>query len=103
MQQGDWVQVWAQVSKVNEPGVHPEDVLVEFFSHSEQWQGHVRLDRVIETDKVPDFAGTCTHMHNTNKGAYRRCVKHDRHGGNHRDNKDVEWDSRFTVGYFEES
>lgn len=106
MKKGDWVQAWGQVRKIDEPGVHPEDVLVEFFSHNEQWAGHVRLDRVVEVDQdsLPGFIGTCTAMHETKSGAYRRCVLHERHGDYlHQDNKGSRWDNSFTVGHFEES
>ena len=41
-QKGDWVRVWAQVTKAStESGVHPEDLLVRLESHNEHYEGHI--------------------------------------------------------------
>jgi hypothetical protein len=96
---GDWVQVWGQVRR----GLtHPEDVLVEFFSHSEQWAGHVKTDRIVFTGEEPDFVIQCTRLRMTANNAMRRCTKHDGHAGKHRDNTGTKFDEDEVVGYFED-
>jgi molybdenum cofactor biosynthesis enzyme MoaA len=100
-QAGDWVQVWGQVRRGE---THPEDVLVEFFSHSEQWAGHVRTDRVVWTPgEAPDFVYQCTRLHLTANDALRRCIKHDGHGGKHRDNRGTKFTDDEVAGYIEEA
>lgn len=102
IQPGDWVQVWGQVKNER---THPEDVLVEFFSHSEQWSGHVRKDRVVKAE-TPDFVYRCTAMTETHdKAAYIRCDRHDGHGGLHQSGGGLnmlDWAETSTKGYFEE-
>lgn len=110
---GDWVQVWGQVKRVDQPGVHPEDVSVEFFSHNEQWNGHVRRDRVTKVEVVPPFVERCSSLHPysalTPTGrieAYVRCEMHEGHTGQHvmADLGRIEpilWETG--VGYFEDA
>lgn len=76
---GEWVRVWGQVVDGN---THPEDALVEFFSHNEQWRGHVRVDRVEEGGR-PSFALPCPALYLDKKGRYIRCESHYGHGGFH--------------------
>lgn len=76
---GEWVTVWGQVVASK---THPEDTCVEFFSHNEQWRGHVRLDRV-ERPGRPTFALPCSALYLDKKGRYIRCESHDGHGGSH--------------------
>lgn len=85
--------VWGQV--VDAP-THPEDAAVEFFSHGEQWRGHVRLDRIEEAD-VPEFAIQCPSLLETKPNRYARCQEHVRHGGDHVSGK-YAWGSSHEAG-----
>jgi hypothetical protein len=100
---GDWVQVWGQV---REGLTHPEDVMVEFFSHSEQWAGHIKTDRVVFTGEVPDFVETCTALlkfAGGDNGLLVRCVLHHGHDKKHRDKADTRYGEDMVVGYIEEA
>lgn len=105
---GDWVLVYGQVRKINESGVHPDDAVIEFFSHNEQWAGHVELKRIqpLPAGNQPDFIYQCSSMRRAsslaNANFYARCERHDRHGGRHKSGN-VEWTSVDEDGYFEEA
>lgn len=97
---GDWVQVWGQVV---EGATHPEDVLVEFFSHSEQYEAHVRADRVVASRRLPDFVSRCTDLYGGGEGPLWRCTRHSKHGDQHEANDGkLRWLPHETVGYFED-
>lgn len=76
---GDWVRAWGQV--VERPA-HPDDVVVEFFSHNEQWAGHVRRERV-ESASVPNFAEPCASLYEDRPGHLLRCSLHHNHAQAH--------------------
>jgi hypothetical protein len=97
--EGDWVLVWGQIRRGR---THPEDVLVEFFSHSEQYACHVKTDRIVHTCEQPEFAIQCTRLHLTANSALRRCEKHDGHKGKHRDDRGDKFTEAEVAGYFEE-
>lgn len=107
IERGEWVKVWAQVKLTpRDVGVHPEDFLVEVFSHNEQYDCHVRADRVEKVTSVPDFVETCTALRQTpsiTPPTYQRCARHHGHGKAHR----TEWGNKFSdnevVGYFEDA
>jgi hypothetical protein len=100
--EGDWVLVWGQILR---GPTHPEDVRVEFFSHNEQYHCDVRTDRVRTVDEQPDFITTCTAMFRFAggvNGLFVRCVRHERHGGKHRDGGGTLYDESQVIGYIEE-
>ncbi len=96
---GTWVQVWGQVFSLTS---HPEDVVVEFFSHNEQYKCNVRLDRIQVSDDTPDFVEQCRAMQLSGNNVYVRCERHDRHPDVHKSG-DIEWPNIYTDGFFEES
>jgi hypothetical protein len=98
---GEWVQVWGQVRK---GPTHPEDVLIEFFSHSEQYACHVKTDRIVWTPGVvPDFVEKCTAMHEVTKThMFARCTQHHDHPGDHEDIEGVKFSESQVIGYIEE-
>lgn len=96
---GEWVQVWGQIVAGK---THPEDVMVEFFSHSEQYQAHVRIDRVEKSEFLPDFVEMCRALRMTNKGNLRRCVRHEKHGGDHWDVRGRKFSNIGVAGFFED-
>lgn len=105
-EKGDWVQVWGQVAEIDAPGVHPEDVLVEFFSHSEQYRCHVRKDRVEAASELPAFVTACTALFlfaGGRNGLFVRCALHAQHGGKHQDSAGDTYDKAAVVGYMEEA
>lgn len=81
---GDWVRVWGQVVEASN---HPEDAVVEFFSHNAQWHAHVRLDRIETAEEVPPFVSRCPSLLLEGPGIYVRCAEHDGHGGAHVNDK----------------
>lgn len=85
MPPGRWVLVWGQL--VDKPA-HPEDVVVEFFSHGEQWRGHVRRDRV-EPAPTPDFAVQCHSLRQVKPHRYARCEETQNHSGDHRSGRHI--------------
>lgn len=106
---GDWVQVWAQMTKESQ---HPDDLLLRLESHNEHYDCYIRKDRVTFDGSVPDFVERCTRLHEVEilnpsrhpsgkEVMLARCIRHHDHGGKHRDASDREWDK--TVGYFEEA
>lgn len=99
VQVGEWVLVWGQV--IDKPH-HPEDVVVELFSHSEQFAGHVRLDRVKTVKTQPEFAAQCLALRRTKGGSLRRCVRLNQHGGKHEDGKGKKFGHLDVAGFFEE-
>jgi len=102
-EEGDWVLVWGQIRRGR---THPEDVLVEFFSHNEQWAGHIRTDRVVISDLQPDFVTTCTAMFRYAGGAnglFVRCALHEGHSKKHRDSGGTLYNDDDVVGHFEEA
>lgn len=100
---GDWVQVWGQVR----PGpTAPDDVIVEFFSHTEQYNCHVLTDRVVFTGERPEFASTCTALFRFaggDNGMFVRCARHEGHGKKHRDSGGTKYAESEVVGHIEES
>jgi hypothetical protein len=97
---GDWVLAWGQVRESNH---HPEDVVIEFFSHNEQWAGHIRLDRVQPATTPPPFdAAQCNALRRTKSGSLRRCVRLDQHGKKHEDGKGKRFGNLDVAGFFEE-
>lgn len=108
-QKGDWVRIWAQVTKAStEPGVHPEDLMVRLESHSEHYDGHIRLDRVVfKPNKVPDFVTRCVHLWHADDESvtFVRCQRHEGHGGIHRAESYGTvhtWEDKDSDGYIEE-
>lgn len=102
--QGAWVRVWARV--VHQDHLHPEDVRLEFESHNEQYEAHVRKDRVEAADEIPEFAIRCTHLYGSTltDGQYWRCYLYERHPDNHVANAgSLSWSDEQTAGYIEES
>lgn len=103
LEKGDWVQVWGQVT---DETAHPEDVVVEFFSHSEQWRGHVRLDRVQHPGTTPPFAERCTHLLRRESELFEetflRCEGHHGHGRKHHSGS-ITWGDKESFGYIEEA
>lgn len=100
---GDWVLVWGQVREGN---THPEDVIVEFFSHSEQYACHVRTDRVVTNQELPEFATRCTALFWFAGGDNElliRCARHLHHGKKHRDSSGDVYTEDLVVGHMEES
>ncbi len=93
---GTWVQVWGQVVEKKH---HPEDVVVEFFSHNEQYHCDVRRDRVVVGD-TPDFAERCVHLKEVD-GMYARCTSHKGHSYKHQAGE-LSWASINSNGFFEE-
>lgn len=79
LEPGRWVLAWGQV--IDKPH-HPEDAVVEFFSHNEQWAGHVRRDRIEEAD-LPDFAIQCGSLRQVKPNRYARCENTAGHSRNH--------------------
>lgn len=99
IQIGEWVLVWGQV---RESPHHPEDVVVEFFSHNEQWAGHIRLDRVKPAGGDPPFAAQCPALRKTKSGAFRRCVRVANHAKKHEDVNGKKFASLDVAGFVEE-
>ena len=103
IEKGAWVKVWGQVAKTgDEQGVHPEDTLVEFFSHNEQYQGHVRTDRIETAKGLPKWAARCTALAELSFESIKRCMGHDRHGGDHWHGDD-KWTDGECYGHVEEA
>ena len=112
-QPGDWVWVAGQLMSGN---THPDDVLVEFFSHSDQWTGHVRADRIrtIDVGELPEFVPMCraltvdTEAPHTdikpgeNVFRLRRCTLHQHHGDEHLDDEKCSFSDAQVIGYIEE-
>jgi len=99
-EEGDWVQVWGQIIRGK---THPEDVLVEFFSHNEQYSCHVKTDRIVYTGEQPEFVETCTALHEVMKThLFARCTQHNDHAGDHVDIEGVTFSESQVVGYIEE-
>lgn len=99
---GDWVLVWGQVKAGN---THPEDVIVEFFSHSEQYACDVRTDQVVITQELPEFASRCTALFWFAGGDNElliRCARHLHHGKLHRDTSGDTYADGQVVGHIEE-
>jgi hypothetical protein len=105
-EKGGWVSIYAQVVKTPEDeGVHPSDVLVDLFSHSDQYQAHVRKDWVRPIEPPEGIAQRCGHLGDSlgNGEGLIRCVKHLGHAGSHTDRSSkMVWLDTATVGYFEE-
>jgi len=81
---GDWVQVFGQVAAAER--VHPDDVVVELFSHSDQYVAVVRRDRVVHIAPPEGIATRCTALYVVPKqpnDALLRCHKHDGHAPRH--------------------
>lgn len=107
LEPGSWVTVYGQVVEAGDHSTrtHPEDVLVEFFSHSDQYQAHVRRDRVRPVEPPEGIAERCPHIADSLTGgeALVRCIKHLKHSGQHSDRSGRKvWLDNATVGYFEE-
>lgn len=94
---GDWVLCWGQVLDKRS---HPEDAVVEFFSHNEQWSGDVRRDRIEQAD-VPDFAVQCLHLTEDKRNKFYRCELPDGHAGDHT-RGGYAWGDDSTDAYLEE-
>jgi hypothetical protein len=102
-EKGDWVLVWGQV---REGKTHPEDVIIGFASHSEQYECHIKTDAVVVTVDQPDFVRTCTAMFEFMggpNGLFVRCALHEQHGEKHRDSAGTTYEESDVVGYFEEA
>ena len=100
---GDWVLVWGQL---HPRSTHPEDVSIEFSSHSEQYLADVRVDWVELADHLPEFARTCTALFQFaggDNGLFVRCERHEGHGKKHRDTAGNKYAESQVVGYMEES
>ena len=76
---GEWVAAFGQL--VDRPN-HPDDVVVQFFSHNEQYDCHIKRDRVAVVDP-PDFALTCNSLYRNDDRSLLRCTLHERHPGAH--------------------
>lgn len=102
---GQWVMVWVQVAK-GEVKDHPEDVTVRFESHNEHFNAPVRLDRVVITDKIPEFAIRCSDLYKGISGRDSllwQCVSYHDHPGLHTANSgSLMWKSEESYGYVEE-
>lgn len=90
---GDWVQVWGQV--VNQP-CHPEDVVVEFFSHSSNYAADILRERVTVQNFSP-FATKCKALHgaggyHVEEGVYMKCLLTAGHADMHEDYDGEHWD-----------
>jgi hypothetical protein len=103
---GDWVQIAAQVAVAERS--HPEDVVVELFSHNEQYAAAVRRDRVVRT-APPAFAMRCTRLYQTPKAVNDeliRCRLHENHADEHSatasDGAPWTWPEEASVGYMED-
>lgn len=96
MRPGDWVLVRGQI--VDKPA-HPDDVVVEFFSHNEQWSGHVERDRVAPSE-VPDFAAPCASVYEDAPGHLLRCSLHHNHAQAHVRGAQT-WNNGGQYGYVE--
>ena len=98
--EGDWVLVWGQIQAGQ---THPEDVIVEFFSHMEQYECHVKTDRIVinDRDELPDFAQECTDLFEYKPDKLIRCILHHDHGQPHRDRKGRTWVDEESYGYVE--
>lgn len=95
-QVGEWVLVWGQVAPGN---THPEDALVEFFSHNEQFRCHVRRDR-IEAGGVPAFAQICRSLYRDKKGRFIRCESPLDHHAAHMNGSQI-WNDLGQAGWIE--
>lgn len=98
---GDWVLVWG---KVQGGDAHPDDVIVRFRNHSEDWQGTVGRERVVTPTQNPPFAGRCAAMFQRpdEPDGYVRCIKDDGHSGFHHTKAGPFRDDQ-VAGRFEES
>lgn len=92
---GDWVSVQGQVTGFPVP----EDLVVEFFSHSDQWRGAVRVDTVLAKIDPPE-GSRCTHMYSMTVGSYVRCESHLGHSEDHH-MREIRWTDSQSAGYFE--
>jgi hypothetical protein len=95
---GDWVLVYARVER---HAGHPDDMLVRFESHNEDYTAAVRLDRVVMSTELPTWARLCTAMVAEDDGRYVRCEALERHAGWHT-HGERQWDNRTTVGHIED-
>lgn len=69
---GDWVQVYGQVVDIDG---HPDDIIVEFLSHSENYQGHILRSRTTPVDPPKD-THPCVALIKTETGLFARCERH---------------------------
>lgn len=105
-QEGDWVQVYGQVAPRGR--VHPEDVVVTLYSHSDEYEASVRKDRVIKCDPPEGIYQRCTAMRagfviESAESTFIRCGLHYDHGGQHlHKERNICWPDSHTDGYFEE-
>ena len=101
VQAGDWVAIYAQV--VNGSPTRNE-ITVELFSKSDQYQAVVLANNMIPLGCPPDFAPLCSHMFQKD-GMFLKCGDGYGHEGIHQvktpDGAVVSWESVDTVGYFE--
>lgn len=86
--EGTWVKVWAKVPgpktyTVEALRSHPDDVLLEFHNHGEDFLAPVSPDRVEIALEIPKFVGRCYHVYG-NKSEWSdsinwRCTLHRDH------------------------
>jgi hypothetical protein len=103
LQPGDWVQAWGQVKSVD---LSREEVTIEFFSKTDQWQGIILMERVVKPAEPPSFASRCPVLGNSPEApesTFVRCESHHGHAGLHEADT-VIGPMRWTTpaGYFED-
>lgn len=108
---GDWVLVLGQVKGTPYAGdvSDPDDITVEFFSKTDQYEAVVRTSRIIDKSEPPEGWPGCNHMarpEHTHPKAVVCCERHDGHSGLHSVDLDedgvFEWPSKQTIGYLVE-
>lgn len=93
---GDWVTVLGQV--VDKP-THPSDLVIELFSHNEQYACHVERGRISPAE-VPALADRCAALFDKGNERLLRCMLHLDHYGDHRQGK-WHWNDSATYGHVE--
>jgi hypothetical protein len=75
--------------------------MVRFHSHNADFKADVLRDRVVRSDENPTFAQQCACLTSTEANVYRRCTRHEDHGGEHLSDQ-LAWADAEVVGFFEE-
>lgn len=79
LRRGDWVALFAQVV---DPDPHEDDVVLDLWSHNEQYHALVRRDRIIPVE-TPDWALQCSSLYQQDDKSLLRCDLHDGHAEAH--------------------
>lgn len=98
---GTWVKVWGRVTE--RVCAHPDDMLIQFESHNEHYNGHVRAEHVESDGSIPEFAYRCTRLYESpTTNALYRCESYEGHPDKHYTQTGLFWSESEVAGYIEE-